>query len=108
MSRPKNELVVAVEKALARIFEALGAEPDFIATNQARKNTSRPYRQIRVESQILFELYHDRFYKKTIGDIIKLSVPSVISTKPIQYTPSNKVLECNNVTLDGLMIHIPL
>jgi hypothetical protein len=108
VGRPKHKSVVPVEAAIIEIFGALLERPDYTISTRERKATSKPYREIRVESRVLFDACRDKVVEYNIGKWIKHRVPSVIGTCPKQHIPNNTVQRFNNVCKEGLIIHVPL
>ena len=106
MARPIPESVKKVISALEEICEALGNDIRFEYRTLIRVNTSRSYREIRIDSNELFGAYNDNVVAECIGDIIKRRVPGVIGVYPKQFIPDNKVRSANNVCRSGLMIHV--
>ena len=109
MGRPRNETVGRITRAIERIFDALEQEPDYTITTKERRNTSCPYREIRVDSQILYDECGSKAQKRGIEKVIKWFVADdTIGVYAKEFIPNNKVLASNNVTKPGLMIHCPL
>ena len=113
MGRKTLQIITNVREILTKILTAEGVSVNFHHTTHVRTdNTSRPYREIRVYNDTLWEMYNDPFYKKllgeNIGEYIQRMVPGVISVTSKQYTPSNEVLDHNNVVYGGLLIHVEL
>lgn len=108
MGRCKHPAVLELSAALDDIFDALGETPDYKIKNIARKQTSRPYRELRVFSSVLCEAYRDPVIKDCIGTHVKQKIPGIVGGYSKQYIPDNEVRAHNNVVLDGIMFHVPL
>lgn len=108
MGRRKHPAVLKLSAVLDEIFDALGEASDYKIKNIQRKATSRPYRELRVFSLTLHKACRDPVVQHCIEKHIKQRIPGSIGAYPKQYIPDNQVLTHNNVTLDGIMIHVPL
>lgn len=108
MSKQKHKIVVLVEQAITDALAVLGKDTTFSSYTLARTSTSRPYREIRIENQDIFDAYRNPKHALGIGNHLKAMIPDIIGVYPKEYIPSNKVLANNNVRKTGLMIHVPL
>jgi actin-like ATPase involved in cell morphogenesis len=108
MSRTKHPAVIAVEQCVTDVLSILGSTEPVTSRTLERTNTPKPYREVRIWNETIFEAYHSPALRQSIGTHIKESIPNVIGVYPKQYIPDNRVRHTNNTDKSGLMIHVKL
>lgn len=105
MSRTKHTVTIAVEQSLKDVLIALGVPSDPFTTRTQHRESSKSFRECRVENDTVFEAYHDPVVAANIGAYIKATCPNCIGVYPKAFIPDNRVRRSNNTRKAGLMIH---